>query len=111
MRGFYAIGYEYHQVRRWDDAVDFYGSAKSIKRARRFQGALPWDYLASYNMACIEAQRGSVALAVHRLAEAIEAGFADMDWISRDPDLDPLRDDPRFKALVAPEPRGAVRPR
>jgi len=102
IRGFYAIGYEYHQVRRWDDAVDFYASAKRIKESRRFQGALPWDYLASYNMACIEAQRGRVAIAVHCLAEAIDAGFADMDWISRDPDLDPLRDDPRFKSLVAP---------
>lgn len=111
MRGFYAIGYEHHQVRKWDDAVAFYRQAKATRGLRRFGGALPWDYLASYNMACIEAQRGDVALAISHLSQAIDAGFADFDWISRDPDLDPLRADPLFRALTEETPGEEPRPR
>ncbi len=109
IRGHYALGYEYHQVRRYDDAIAFYIQAKSSRGFRRFGAVIVWDYLASYNMACIESQRGNVPLAITHLAEAIDAGFADMDWIGRDHDLDPLRGDPRFEALIEsplePRPR------
>jgi hypothetical protein len=34
------------------------------------------------------------------LEEAARAGFANVDWIKNDPDLDSLRADPRFQALL-----------
>lgn len=53
-----------------------------------------------YNLACALARTGRSAEAFTALAGAIEAGFADRKSLESDPDLEPLRADPRFRALV-----------
>lgn len=49
-----------------------------------------------YNAACFYANAGELEKAIDHL----ERGPHDPDWIENDSDLDPLRDHPRFKALV-----------
>lgn len=56
--------------------------------------------IAWYDLACARAQAGSRRAAVDAFAEAVERGFAYPELAGRDPDLDPLRDDPRFSELV-----------
>jgi non-specific serine/threonine protein kinase/serine/threonine-protein kinase len=53
-----------------------------------------------YNLACLDALEGHEETALERLREAIDAGWA-TTRILDDPDLDSLRGDPRFEALVA----------
>jgi hypothetical protein len=53
-----------------------------------------------YNLACLDALEGNEETALERLREAIAAGWA-TTRILDDPDLDSLRGDPRFEALVA----------
>jgi serine/threonine-protein kinase len=55
----------------------------------------------SYNLACWASLQGKRAEALDHLARAIEGGYPEADGMAQDPDLAPLRDDPRFEALLA----------
>jgi hypothetical protein len=52
-----------------------------------------------YNLACVRCARGETDAALEALATAVTEGFADVDTLERDPDLQPLRGLPRFRAL------------
>ncbi|NPA89986.1 MAG: hypothetical protein GXO55_00810, partial [Chloroflexi bacterium] len=53
-----------------------------------------------YNRACFAALTGDKDEALRLLQIALEKAPGDRDWARRDPDLEPLHDDPRFWALV-----------
>ncbi len=53
-----------------------------------------------YNRACFEAICGNTDQAVELLKLALEKNQTSPEWVRGDPDLDFIRDDPRFKALV-----------
>jgi Flp pilus assembly protein TadD len=60
----------------------------------------PNDPSVLYNAACTY---GLLSLKTESLAvlkRAVEAGFTDMEWISRDTDLACLRDEPEFKRIL-----------
>jgi tetratricopeptide (TPR) repeat protein len=59
----------------------------------------PADARIQYNVACLFALAGETGRAIDCLQNAVKAGFAHLDWVEKDPDLDSLRDDPRFKSL------------
>jgi len=46
------------------------------------------------------ASGGEKERAIDCLERSVSKGMAQMDWITHDTDLDSLRDDPRFKALL-----------
>jgi hypothetical protein len=54
-----------------------------------------------YMRGCIQALAGQKALALEALRQAVVAGFTDYGKYDSDTDLDPLRGDPKFKALLA----------
>jgi hypothetical protein len=51
-------------------------------------------------VACLLALEGERDRAIDNLRRAFRVGFARRDWIEQDPDLDSIREDPRFQALV-----------
>jgi tetratricopeptide (TPR) repeat protein len=53
-----------------------------------------------YNRACFEAICGNTDQAIVLLRLALEKKQTSPDWVRGDPDLDFIRDDPRFKELV-----------
>jgi adenylate cyclase len=53
-----------------------------------------------YNVACVFAQLGEVERSIDSLEQSITTGMGQKEWIDHDPDLDPLRDHPRFQQLV-----------
>lgn len=61
----------------------------------------PTDGLVQYNCACAYANLGDTKSAIACLQQAIHIGYRVGDWVRNDPDMDPLRDEPAFKELVA----------
>ena len=53
-----------------------------------------------YNVACTYSLLGEIDKAIDLLDRAIQQGYGHRAWLSHDPDLAPLRDDPRFQALL-----------
>jgi tetratricopeptide (TPR) repeat protein len=53
-----------------------------------------------YNRACFEAICGNTDHAIELLSQALEKNQTSPDWVRGDPDLDFIREDPRFKSLV-----------
>lgn len=60
----------------------------------------PEDAGVRYNVACLFAVAGQGDRAIELLEEAMDAGFGNREWLERDPDLESIRDDPRFQALL-----------
>jgi len=58
-----------------------------------------------YNTACFYAKIGEKRLAIDTLKNSILAGLEHYEWIRRDPDLDSIRSEPEYIALV--EQKGA----
>ena len=73
-----------------DKAMQF---AEAAVRAEPDSGAT------RYNGACLYARAGDIEKALDFLELAIE--FQDPEWLDNDSDLDPLRGEPRFQALMA----------
>ena len=85
--------------------------AGSLYRAGQKDRALAWiaraleirpdDYSVVVNAACLHAVCGMRDSALDLLERAFTQGWGKRDWIEHDPDYDSLRDEPRFKALMA----------
>jgi len=73
----------------------------------RMEAALtlaPNDPSILYNAACLFARTGEPERAFETLEACLKGGWGNRDWIAHDPDFDAIRDDPRFKALLAAAP-------
>ncbi len=61
----------------------------------------PEDFGALYNSACTYALAGDADRALELLDRALRTGGGYRSWIEHDSDLEPLRRDPRFEAILA----------
>jgi tetratricopeptide (TPR) repeat protein len=108
-------------ARRPDSVPILTNRALAASRAGRHGEALaaiaaaaaraPRDARVRYNAACVRAAAGDADGAMEDLAEAIRLGFSDRGLLTSDPDLAPLRSDPRFAPLLdAAAANGATSP-
>ncbi len=67
---------------------------------RRLAELRPDDAVVHYNLACSYALLSDTDLAIAALERAIELGYDDLAHLEKDKDLDSLRADRRFLALV-----------
>jgi hypothetical protein len=67
---------------------------------RRAAGSEPDSERHLYNLACVLARCGRVAEALETLEAAVDRGWTDADWMEKDGDLESLRDQGRYKALL-----------
>lgn len=56
--------------------------------------------VATYNLACFYARTGRAEEAARLLQEALESAPDLREWSHKDPDLDPIRDDPRVAEVL-----------
>jgi adenylate cyclase len=60
----------------------------------------PDDPMLLYNLTCMYARLGKQEEALKHLEHAVDKGYGHKDWMEHDSDLDPIRESPRFKAIV-----------
>lgn len=75
--------------------------ADGLKMDRKLVRYLPENATAHYNLACSLALSKRRRDALKSLQRAIELGYRDLDWLMKDPDLDLLKEDPEFGAIVS----------
>jgi tetratricopeptide (TPR) repeat protein len=74
---------------------------------RRALAMDPDDPSVLYNIACAFAVEDQKGEAISTLKKAIDNGFGHWSWIEHDTDLDSLRNDPDFIAILANKPAAA----
>jgi adenylate cyclase len=74
---------------------------KGIERLEQAIALRPHDFALLYNAACGFARAGDPDRALDLLDRAVDTGRGFRAWIEADPDLDSLRDSPRFKQILA----------
>jgi TolB-like protein/Flp pilus assembly protein TadD len=102
---------EQHLVLNPDDVRALYMAANGMAALGDRQRAAEWaeralalrpdDAMALYNIACIYSLLGCVERALPCLERAVASGLRHRGWLENDSNLDPLRDQPRFQALLA----------
>ncbi len=91
-----SIGYNYQQYDQYEQAEDWY---------RRLLSSFPGEEDAAlqaeacYNLACLYSITDRKELAVEYLELAVHNGFMDLSWMTRDRDLDSIRDEPEYEAV------------
>jgi len=75
--------------------------ADGLKMDRRLVRLCPNNATAHYNLACSLALSHRPADALRTLRRAIELGYSDFDWMTKDSDLVSLHDRPEYKRLCA----------
>jgi serine/threonine protein kinase/Tfp pilus assembly protein PilF len=86
---------DYAALDRPDDAIRQLQTAVALR---------PGDSNVLYNAACTYALLQKPAEALEMLGSAMKAGWTNVDWISRDPDLVSLHDDPEFQRRLREGP-------
>ena len=91
-------GYEF-----WAPLAPLYEAgeyAEAAGRGRELVKAHPEYAALLYNVACCESLAGQTTEATEHLRQAIEQSDNSRSLAAEDPDFDPIREDPAFKALV-----------
>jgi serine/threonine protein kinase/Flp pilus assembly protein TadD len=60
----------------------------------------PEENTTLYNVACLHAQLGQLDSSLELLETTVRNGFGNKEWMENDPDLSPVKNDPRFDALL-----------
>jgi adenylate cyclase len=75
--------------------------ARAREWSRRSVELYPNDMGALLSAACLHGKAKEKEQALEYLERVLTRGWGKRDWIDHDPDYDILRDDPRFKKLIA----------
>ncbi len=85
------LGNSYLERSEYDKALEQYNKALELE---------PKNSIVLYNVACTYSRMKKIGPALDALERCVEAGYRDVGWMEKDPDLDNLRDEPRYKAVV-----------
>jgi Flp pilus assembly protein TadD len=107
-RAFHVI--ERHVELNPDDSRAVTMGAGALSRLGEHERAISWagrameldpeDPGVTYNAACVFAVEGRAEQALDCLESAVEHGFGNVEWVTKDPDFASLRDHPRFALIM-----------
>jgi DNA-binding SARP family transcriptional activator len=74
--------------------------AAALELDHRLARLRPADCIVRYNLACSLAMSSRPTEAIAELRQAFECGYEDFEHLESDRDLDPIRKEPTFRALM-----------
>jgi len=74
---------------------------KGLCLDKRLTSLRPDDPIARYNLACSYSLLNDIESGLNTLQQAVMLGYDDFDFMEKDPDLENLRKDERFKNLTS----------
>jgi len=80
--------------------ANFGDAEKAMDYAERSLAIDPDDAMLLYNVACTYSLLGKVDDAIGCLERAVDKGFGHKEWLDHDPDLNALRENPRFQTIA-----------
>ncbi len=86
--------------RRASDLIDQHKFVEAETTLRQSLAIITDNPTRLYNLACVLVAQGKIGPAMDALEHATDAGFTDFTYLEHDATLDPLRDLPRFAALL-----------
>ena len=81
-----------HRLGKADEAIEWMDTA--LRNS-------PRNSALTYNAASFYAMTGDTDKSLDYLQQAADSGCLNLSWMARDSDLDPVRDNPRFKEIIA----------
>jgi tetratricopeptide (TPR) repeat protein len=75
--------------------------ADGLKVDERLARLEPGNAVIFYNLACSYSLTDQFDRAALALERAFQIGYADFEWLSKDPDLDKLRQQPQYREIQA----------
>jgi non-specific serine/threonine protein kinase len=104
------VSIEHHLQLNPDDTRAICLGANSLLAMGETEKALEWANRAlandkggastMYNVACVFAKAGKTEEAIDHIEQALKNNTLHREWLDNDPDMDPLRDNPRFQKLM-----------
>ena len=79
------------------------GEDEAVRHLQTAVALRPRDTNTLYNAACTYGVLKRRTEALETVKKALAAGYGNLDWMAKDPDLDCLHDDPEFRRLVGLE--------
>jgi dienelactone hydrolase len=92
------VQFGFYAMRDFLADESFTRAARSLTLALEIDPDKPGAW---YNLACAEARSRRKAAALVALEQAIAKGYADREHLASDPDLESLREEPRYLAVLA----------
>ncbi len=93
-----------------DDARALYMGANGLAALGEYEKGLEWagqaiaidpdEPMVLYNVACIQSLAGRIEDAFDSLERAVRSGLTQKSWLEHDSNLSPLRQHPRYQALI-----------
>jgi TolB-like protein/Flp pilus assembly protein TadD len=103
-----------------DDVRALYMGANGLVALGEYEKGLEWAGMALemdpnepmvlYNVACIQSLAGRPGDAINTLEKAVHSGLTQRGWLENDSNLQPLRSNPRYQALIDSMSSGATDP-
>jgi tetratricopeptide (TPR) repeat protein len=90
-KAWYNKGYVLYKLGRYDEALEAYNKAIEIK---------PDSHEAWYNLACLYSLKKEKGKALKYFQKAIENGYNDLSHIKKDSDMDFIRNEKEFQAII-----------
>jgi len=85
------------QASRYFAKKDYKSALAELEKAYAINSL---DEAVLYDIACCHSMLGDPDRAILFLKKAVEAGFTDWRHMNRDKDMDPLRENPKFKEII-----------